>query len=167
MNAKIVKTRKALLDALVDLLEEAPIECISVSKLCQKANINRTTFYKYYSVPADVILEAADEMMMQTIKVNEGALQQRLLAVCNAFYENRKMVILYTKSTGNLFQMFHAVLMRHSGELSFLSSSENHFLAGGVSSVLAAWMIRGFPESPEEMAQMLTAYIRRITGEEA
>lgn len=167
MNAKIVKTRKALLDALIAMLETEPLESISVSRLCQHANINRTTFYKYYSIPADIILEAVDEIMEQTLQINASTLDECLLAVCQAFYEHRKMMALYTKSTGSLFQLFYTVLMRHAGKLAFLSSVKGHFLAGGVASVLVAWMVRGFPESPEELAANLAEYISAVQSEDS
>lgn len=166
MNAKVAKTRKALLDALIAMLEEEPIESISVSRLCQRANINRTTFYKYYSVPVDVMLEAVEEIFRQTILPQEATVYEHLLAACNAFYENRKLVMLYTRSTGNLYQLFYTVLMRHSGELDFLGAVETQFLAGGVTSTLSAWMIRGFPESPAEMARILTGFIEKIIDQE-
>ena len=164
MNAKILKTRKALLDALTTLMETEPIEAISVTSLCECAGINRTTFYKYYSVPADVILEAMDEILQQTLQTENRQLHEYLLTACTAFYENRQLVTMYTRSVGNLFQMFYTVLMRHRGELAFLGNNENHFLAGGVASALAAWMVRGFQESPEEVAGKLEEYITKITG---
>lgn len=163
MNAKITKTRKALLDGLITLMEEEPVESITVSRLCECAGINRTTFYKYYSVPTDVILEAADEILMKTLNVKDVNGYDHLLMVCNAFYDNRKLMKLCTRVPGNLFQLFYTVIMRHEGELSFLATSENHFLAGGVASVLAAWMARDFDQTPEQIAQMLADYIQRLS----
>ena len=162
MNAKVIKTKKTLLNTLVSMMDETAIEEITVSALCERAGINRTTFYKYYCVPSDVVLEAADEILSQTLQMGDENGYDYFLMICRAFYENRKLMILYTKALGNLFQLFHTVLMRHMGQLSFLNCNENFFLAGGVSSVLSAWMIRGFVETPEEMARILTDFAQRI-----
>ena len=47
MNPRLAKTKESLLEALIRMLEEVPLESITVSDLCKEAGINRTTFYKY------------------------------------------------------------------------------------------------------------------------
>ena len=42
-----------LKDALLEMLERERIEKISVRTLCENANVNRSTFYKYYSYILD------------------------------------------------------------------------------------------------------------------
>lgn len=56
-NLRIRLTRKMIQDALLSLLESGSIEKISTTELCEKAQVNRTTFYKYYGTPYDVLNE--------------------------------------------------------------------------------------------------------------
>lgn len=42
------KTRAALAEALIELLEQKPLSSISVSELTRRADVNRTTFYAHY-----------------------------------------------------------------------------------------------------------------------
>ncbi len=56
-NQRIRLSKTLLKNALLKLLDEKPLENISVSALCQTAGINRTTFYKYYGSPAEVLTE--------------------------------------------------------------------------------------------------------------
>ena len=49
-DRRILKTKRALRESLLYLLKEQPIQKISVSRLCEKSDINRSTFYTYYSV---------------------------------------------------------------------------------------------------------------------
>lgn len=49
MDKRIVKTRKAIFDAFLDLLSEKDINSISVVELCSRAGINKSTFYLHYS----------------------------------------------------------------------------------------------------------------------
>lgn len=51
-----------LKEALIDLLEEKPLKKITVYELCDKAQINRTTFYKYYGSPYDLLSELTDDL---------------------------------------------------------------------------------------------------------
>lgn len=49
MDLRIEKTYRLLTDAFTSLLNEEPYEKISVSKLCDRAMIRRTTFYKHFA----------------------------------------------------------------------------------------------------------------------
>jgi len=49
MDLRIVKTRKIIREAFLELRAQAPLEKIKVNRLCQLAQINKTTFYKHYS----------------------------------------------------------------------------------------------------------------------
>ena len=47
-DLRIIKTKKVLFDALISLLEEMPFEEIKISDICDRALINRSTFYSHY-----------------------------------------------------------------------------------------------------------------------
>lgn len=165
MNPRLAKTKESLLEALVRMLEEVPLESITVSDLCKEAGINRTTFYKYYSVPEDVITEVAERILDEVIyraEANERTVYDYMLVCCNAFSQHRGLMSAYVRSRGNISQMLHKAIMQHSGKLGFLANTYNNFAAGGVASVLAAWMLRDFREPPEEMAQILTECISKL-----
>ena len=44
--------------ALLSLLEKKPFEFITISELCEKAGVNRSTFYLHYENTADLLKEA-------------------------------------------------------------------------------------------------------------
>lgn len=48
-DLRIIRTKKFLYEALIILLKEKPFEEIKVSDICEKALINRSTFYAHYS----------------------------------------------------------------------------------------------------------------------
>ena len=48
MDARILNTKKKVTNTLLVLLKKQHLEDITVLELCEKADINRTTFYKYY-----------------------------------------------------------------------------------------------------------------------
>ena len=57
MNRKIQMTKRCIREALFECLKEKDINKITISSLCEKADINRSTFYKYYGSQYDVIKE--------------------------------------------------------------------------------------------------------------
>jgi AcrR family transcriptional regulator len=48
-DLRVIKTRNLLYSTLVDLLKDKPFEEIKVSDICDKALINRSTFYSHYA----------------------------------------------------------------------------------------------------------------------
>lgn len=48
MDLRIVKTRKSIREAFLELRAQHGLEKIKVTKLCELALINKTTFYKHY-----------------------------------------------------------------------------------------------------------------------
>lgn len=62
-ESKYFNTAKKMDDALISLLEEKTFEYITVSEVCKKANVNRSTFYLHYENTADLLAEAARSVL--------------------------------------------------------------------------------------------------------
>ena len=50
MNRRVQMTKQLIRRSLFELLEQKPINKITISELCKKADLNRSTFYKYYGI---------------------------------------------------------------------------------------------------------------------
>jgi AcrR family transcriptional regulator len=63
-NDRRVKYTKAVLrDSLVTLLQDRPINKISVTALCKCADINRGTFYTHYADPYDLLRQIERDLL--------------------------------------------------------------------------------------------------------
>ena len=58
-ESKYFNTAKKMDKALISLLEEKSFEYITVSEVCKKANVNRSTFYFHYENTVDLLNETA------------------------------------------------------------------------------------------------------------
>ncbi len=54
-DRRIAMTKRLLKAALIELLKEQDIYHISIRELCERADVNRTTFYKYYGSQFDLL----------------------------------------------------------------------------------------------------------------
>lgn len=63
-NLKVINTKRKLSRSLISLLTSKSITEIDVSELCEKAGINRTTFYKHYAS----LYHLLDELILQFFK---------------------------------------------------------------------------------------------------
>lgn len=67
VDARIVRTRNGLAEAVIDLAGTTRVSRISVAELARRAGINRATFYDHYSSPSELLAEtlAAEFSAMQ------------------------------------------------------------------------------------------------------
>lgn len=57
------RSRRLIRDAYVNLMQEKPIDKISISDIVREADLNRGTFYAHYSNPMDVLMEIANAIL--------------------------------------------------------------------------------------------------------
>ena len=66
MDLRVVKTKKNLYESLLFLMGERSFEEIKVSEICEKAIINRSTFYAHfedkYALLSTLILDLKNEV---------------------------------------------------------------------------------------------------------
>ena len=60
-DARVRRTRDALGDALVALMQEKPFETITVQDVLDRAQVSRSTFYLHYSDKDDLLMSDAEE----------------------------------------------------------------------------------------------------------
>src|SRR5215813_12739484 len=60
-DARVKRTRDALGDALVALMQEKPFDTISVQDVLDRAKVGRSTFYSHYSDKDDLLMSDAEE----------------------------------------------------------------------------------------------------------
>ena len=74
-DLRIVKTRKALFDALLELMKEKTFEEIKVSDICNLALVNRSTFYAHFDDKYDLLANCLDDLkqnLFSLLNVNDN-----------------------------------------------------------------------------------------------
>ena len=62
VDIRVIKTKKAIREAVVQLLGAQTIDEISITELAEVAQINRKTFYNYYQNPNQILEELEAEL---------------------------------------------------------------------------------------------------------
>ena len=159
MDTRIVKTKAKLIEALSALTREKSVEDISVSELCKKAGVNRTTFYKYYKLPSDVGKESFDrhmeEMMEKMHHTVPGGMYETLLFCCREYQKNyliAKQVFPGFQVSSEMIQDLYLNLWRPD---MIRDIDRLYFIAGGASAVVRHWLEQEPEEAPETVAKKL------------
>lgn len=59
---KSKKTKRKITQSLLDLLDEKPLDQVTIQEICDRAGVHRTTFYKHFGSIFDVIHFLTEEM---------------------------------------------------------------------------------------------------------
>ncbi|MGX6443910.1 TetR/AcrR family transcriptional regulator [Neobacillus sp. K501] len=67
IDKRIMKSKKAMKDALLSLMQEKDFKEISISDIVRLADLNRGTFYKHYQFKEDLLSEIIDEVITSLV----------------------------------------------------------------------------------------------------
>ena len=61
-ESKYFNTAKLMEQAFIELLAKKDLEFITVKEICQKAGVNRSTFYLHYETIGDLLAESVENL---------------------------------------------------------------------------------------------------------
>ena len=68
-DVRVIKSKKAIRDALFSILASKPINKITIKEISETAGINRKTFYTHYDSIEDIITEMENELVVSIIPI--------------------------------------------------------------------------------------------------
>lgn len=67
-DLRIIKTQKLIKDSLLELLKNSSLKDISVTEICEKAMVNRVTFYDHFNNKEELLNSIIDDIKEDIIK---------------------------------------------------------------------------------------------------
>ena len=64
-ESKYFNTARCMNEALIHLLETKEYEYITIKEICEKAGVNRSTFYLHYVSMNDLLIESMENMFKE------------------------------------------------------------------------------------------------------
>ncbi len=177
-NQRVAISKRLLKDAVLRLLNKKHIDSISISELCQEAEINRTTFYRHYQTPHDVLMEIELDYMNEFYEVpilakSSKDMQEHAVRMCAHLYEDRELVKLFIRNnTDNdvrlLFQNFtddflasRSVYYKGREVSASALRLMTTFIAYGIYSMVCQWLIEEIPMEAGEVAELISGSFNR------
>jgi len=170
-NRRTQYTRHAIEGALVSLLQQEPLEKITVTAICQAADVNRGTFYRYYLDPMDCF-DTIQNTFYQEMGANTPLFDQQhpevfLTAILTTFQQNAPLMKAFLL---NQHTTMLAEFMEHQQQLTQnpvpadnpISRYEQGFYTSGIISICRQWLAADMPETPTELAQVILNIIFKI-----
>lgn len=170
MDRRIARTRRALRDALVELVIERGWDAVGVRDLCARADVGRSTFYAHFGDKEHVLVSGLDELR-DVLRAVHPVGQPRLgfvewLAAHAAEHRPLFRAIVGRRSGALVQARFRALV----GELVAEDLPDDpvaaEFIAGGLFALLGAWVDRG-ATSPSALAREVERLVAPLLGHAA
>ncbi len=175
-DLRVIRTQKAIREAFWQLMEQGGIDNVNVQKIVDLANINRSTFYSYYSDKYDLLdkmegelLEGLSEIIGE-VRVSETDTSTR----DEIFHQHVVHILTYLESNAAHLM----TLIGEGGDRSFhkrlddqierawdqkgigrhLTFPEHYLvvaLSGMMTGLLTEWLRTGFAMSKEDLALLI------------
>lgn len=163
-------------EEFLKLLHKQPIEKITVSELCLRCRINRSTFYRHYEdlfqLLDKITAEAHAALFHDVIRnVDLGEEFQEtgynyILKVCEKTIENKELyrLLLYGNTQTGLRErmensVFNLYFLAHEGPSNFRGGEDVHlhyqYMVKGIIGVFCMWVRDGFRPQPEKIARVV------------
>lgn len=166
-------TKRLLKDALIELLKDKTIYKISIRELCEAANINRTTFYKYYGSQFDLLAEIENDLLTlinETIIRHSEQGVQIICEACHYLEDNLELArVLINNNVDPQFpeKLFNLPLVKQEtlkniGERYSKEEFEYYynFITYGCYQIIRLWINKDNRESPEEFARLIIHFFQ-------
>ena len=145
-DRRVLYTKMFLKESLLELMKEKPIDKITPTELCRRAEINRNTFYTHYYTARDVLEEIETELSVQIIESLSNRftaenidIPQMLNEICRIIYEK---------------QDFCKILLSENGDAAFLE----RVITLGKNVIIQGWKKLGV-SLPDDQMEMFFAFI--------
>ena len=177
-----IRSRKLINTALADLLQEKPLDKITVTDVVKRAEINRGTFYAHYADIPDVI----DHLIQQAFSGIREAISQQprqfadvpsvlLLRIQSMleedldFYKKILNSSIAIRMSDQLAEIVLDYLLQHEEEFSKGTHEEYvltmRFCAGGLTNLYHDWFAGKLPLTLDELTNSAQQLITRVISD--
>ena len=174
-NRRVQLTKRLMKDALLELLEKHELSNISVTAICEAADVHRSTFYKYYKDPADLMRDLEQDYLNRIPFPSQPAdleHQELLLDETEGFFDfvrqnERAFRVFFGESTSSAFaerliELLCSVYTMPGDADETVSRYAHLYVANGTVGMLREWVNTDFPVGNREIAEMMYHFSTRV-----
>lgn len=167
-------TKMVLRESLIELMKEQHISKVTVKELCEKADINRSTFYAHYRDQYDllhqleqgVLADLKDYLRDQNPAGADEDFRDTLVGICTYAKENVDLFEVLLSENSDLSFQNHVIEISRIMNLDYsigydprLFSYLETMCAEGAISAVKKWLRDGTPETSEYMADLILRFL--------
>lgn len=174
-----LRSKKLIMDAFISLLDDKPLDKITVTDIVRRADINRGTFYAHYDNVLDVvtgIFQNAYQIITDTIQnlhdktdFDMSIMLKQLQSVMEqdfAFYQKIFSSDINLKIYEQIFHSLISYILEHENEISTVSHTDfvfyTSFYSGGIIKLYRDWFIGELPITFDELTERASVLLQEM-----
>lgn len=185
-DRRTVYSKKMIRESLYELLREKPLNKISVTEICDRADVNRSTFYSYYCDIYDLHDQITKEffsLQKKVVKHIKEAIKTKDSLADFTYADFYKIVFYYLETVEENTELYKFIFNQNTdnsihasfGKIVYLtikdvlnpligdSRAEElkkafTFVAGGTTALIMKWMETNCETPAEEMSEYVARY---------
>jgi AcrR family transcriptional regulator len=175
-NRRTQYTQTSLKQALIQLLQQQPLAKVTVTELCQQADLNRSTFYTHYHDPM-ALFQAIESDLITAIRPLLAGTEPDLPAILTVLQQQQAatLVICRNLNESTRLQQF-LTSIRHETALDYRHWFQTDdpvmldyyfdFFLGGSLRVITTWLQNGAQQSPIQVATVIMTIMQRLATDQ-
>ncbi|SHI03569.1 TetR/AcrR family transcriptional regulator [Clostridium grantii] len=168
---QIKASKEMILNGLLKLIKEKPIDSITMTEVSEVADITRMTLYRHFKTKEDILLYAFDKNLDKFTEEIKGKLQPTIYDIMlfrfRVLKESPYSAILVEN---NYMKKLFEVVRKKTLDMNKFEMSRRfihdeltfNFIGGGIDAVTEKWIRDGMSPSYEEMAEKVCRLIMKI-----
>ncbi len=169
-DRRVKLTKRILKEALIELMHTKSLNEISIKKICEIADVNRSTFYHHYQSPQELYDDIINDIALTFNEILEKhrekkSTQSAIVAEMLTYAEeNRELFLVILSEKGNISigERLNKIIGRFIGSRnndSELSTYCAQFISAGVANILWIWLNNEKRLPPKDVAELITTII--------
>ncbi|WP_334331835.1 MULTISPECIES: TetR/AcrR family transcriptional regulator [unclassified Companilactobacillus] len=158
-NRRAQYTKNLIKETVLSLLQTKTIDTITVTEVCSEADINRTTFYRYF----DDVYKCVDQIerdFLDELNFPEGiSMIDGLTIVLTKFQKNPQLsnLVFVERKTKLLDKLF--LDHPHPIPQTATDAYQETYVMLGIQGIMKRWVKTGMKESPEELTKIIVSIL--------
>lgn len=177
VDKRIIRTKKLIKRTMIELMQEKEVQNITVTDICNRADLNRGTFYTYHQDVFSLVSEIENEILDDVTQILDDAAQSGLgnskakernmmvRQILECFSRHRDVIKVVFGDTGYITfqQKLKSIFITKFSQIIGISNTvfEDHdgylavYITSGMIGIIQEWIKTGFQKSPEEIANIM------------
>lgn len=177
-NRRTLYSKMVIKESFIKLLQYNELHKITVTDICREADINRGTFYNYYSDPFNLLKSIEDDFFNIVIDyLSDNSKYKttvsKLTKIFEFAIENKDLSKILISKLGDDEIFERILLITNENDINQIKKHINNnnktyinylteFMIKGSVGIVESWIKNDFKESPTEIAQIINDILLKI-----
>jgi len=158
-NRRAQYTRQVIQDSVLSLLENKAIGNIKVTEICKMADINRTTFYRYYDDIFECV-ESIETEFIESIDTDDNMKPvEAFEKLLNAFYNQKRLSnLVFVEGKTKLIDRIQQTIENGAAGKPKINEYDKYqevYMMSGMMAIMKRWVKDGMSETPKELSKII------------